>query len=518
MLNKMNKRMENVANGKMQKVQNNLTEGPDKVISDETSFEQRRKQLIAQWKHVQQPKSATDSNCLIVSLLNCVETDEERNILLGMERGAKVEYTKSNAYSAFHQWCDQRQSEGLAAVPAEPEKPKTAKGKLLSKEEEKMMEEWEALVSAREEKIEKIKNERYTAEGVYAWLEHLKGLGKIQNFIWRRAHAFDGHFSEWFSARLQKHGVGKKYVVFGYHGKGQGKDDISTRLLGLAARKRGREEDEDVREEPKQKRPRKKNSIADAYKKRTSPQQRTHAQKRDLFQQLIDNWATRKIGPPPVDVLMGADDVAVSARAWELTHMGAAGEKCTALAWRLANGRSLRSCQEEECYHKAGLIREAAESLRANMHARDETQGNDGEVAEKSAFVWGQPLRFGGISARQLEVMLLLEEKSAEQLLKRGEVSAEELLELEGISAEARRATVLHAQRMNDMKISRAGGIVTRHGIAARVVEGGDIVLMDPGLRQVHVMSREDVVKSCEEFFCCAVYYWAVYEVSIEVA
>ncbi len=45
-------------------MQKNLTEGPDKVISDETSFEQRRKQLIAQWKHVQQPKTATDSNCV----------------------------------------------------------------------------------------------------------------------------------------------------------------------------------------------------------------------------------------------------------------------------------------------------------------------------------------------------------------------------------------------------------------------------------------------------------------------
>ena len=499
-------------------MQNNLTEGPAEVISNEISFEQRRRQLIEQWKHVQQPKSATDSNCLIASLLNCVDDDEERSILLGLDREARVEYTKSTSYSAFHQWCDQRQSEGLAAVPAEPEKPKTAKGKLLSEEEKKMIEEWEALVSARKEKIEKIENERYTAEGVYAWLEHLKGLGKIRNFIWRRAHAFDGHFSEWFSARLQKHGVGKKFVVFGYHGTGQGKDDISTRLLGLAARKRKREEVEDVQEETTQKRPRKKNSIADAYKKRTSPQQRIIAQKRELVQQLIDDWATRKIGPPPVDVLMGADDVAVSARARELTRVDATEKKCTAQAWRWAKGRSLQSRQEEESYHKAGLIREAAESLRANMHARDRTQGNDGKVAEKPLFVRGQPLRFGGISSRQLEVMLMLEKESAEQLLGRKEVSEEELLELEGISAEAKRATLLHAKRMERMPMGRAGGIVTRHGIAARVVEGGDIVLMDPALRQVHVMSREDVVKSCEEFFCCVVYYWAVYEVVIEVA
>ena len=105
--------------------------------------------MIEQWKHVQQPKSATDSNRLIVSLLNCVDNDEERNIELGIERGTKVEYTKSTAYSAFHQWCDQRQSERLAAVPAEQDKPKTAKGKLLSEEEEEKIKEWEAVVSAR---------------------------------------------------------------------------------------------------------------------------------------------------------------------------------------------------------------------------------------------------------------------------------------------------------------------------------------------------------------------------------
>lgn len=76
----------------------------------------------------------------------------------------------------------------------------------------------------------------------------------------------------------------------------------------------------------------------------------------------------------------------------------------------------------------------------------------------------------------------------------------------------------LHAERMTSLSASMAGGIVTRHGVAARVVEGGgDIVLMDPALRQVHVMGRGDVYKSCEEFFCCAVHYWAVYEVDIEV-
>jgi hypothetical protein len=46
-----------------------------------------------------------------------------------------------------------------------------------------LLKEWEAVVSARKEIIERIENERYTSEGVYAWLEHSKGLGKIRNFI-----------------------------------------------------------------------------------------------------------------------------------------------------------------------------------------------------------------------------------------------------------------------------------------------------------------------------------------------
>lgn len=463
----------------------NSVETQEKVLSDKMAYAERRRQLIAEWKHVQQPNSVKDSNCLIVSLLNCVDSDGERNVLLGHNKGDNVEYSSGAAYRVYHQWCDQRQAENMEALSELPAKPEATEGKGKSVVDKEEIEKWEKLVSDREAEVERIENERYTSEGIYAWLEHLKGLGKISRFVWKRAHNLDNGFSEWFSTRMQTKGVGKRYIIFGYRGTGQGKADFENRLIGLEARKRGREEEESPQEVPKKKRPRQGNSVVNSYKgnKRKGPVQILKSQKQKLFQKLIDQWSVRKVGPPPVDVLMGADDVALSIQARALTIGEEAVEKgVTVKEWRRATGRSSQSYQDEEQYHKKCLKFEANERLRASMYARDQTQGNDGEVAEKSPYVWSQPL-----------------------------VASED-------TPEEKRAMELHAERMTSLSASMAGGIVTRHGVAARVVEGGgDIVLMDPALRQVHVMGRGDVYKSCEEFFCCAVHYWAVYEVDIEV-
>lgn len=482
MLNKMSTTGKKMANGETHE---NSSEGQEKALADKMAYAVQRRQLIAEWKHVQQPNSVKDSNCLIVSLLNCVNSDEERNVLLGRDKGENVEYSSGEAYSVFHQWCDQRQAQKMKALPGLPEKPEGTEGEGGSEVDKEEMAKWEKLVSNREAEVEKITNERYTSEGIYAWLEHLKGLGKISSFVWKRAGELDKGFSEWFTSRMQKKGVGKRYIIFGYRSTDRGKADLENRLIGLEARKRGREEEESPQEVPKKKRPRKGNSVVNSYKgnKRKGPVQILKAQKLKLFQKLINEWSVMKASPPPVDVLMGADDVALTIRARALTI----GEEATAKGmtvkeWRELTKRSRQSYQDEEDYHKKCLKFEANERLRASMYARDQTQGDDGEVAKKLPYVWSQPLVASGNTP------------------------------------EEKRAMELHAERMKSLSASMAGGIVTRHGIAARVVEGGNIVLMDPALRQVHVMGRGDVYKSCEEFFCCAVYYWAVYEVAIEVS
>lgn len=390
-------------------------------------YQEEKRYITENWHLIKQPGAADDANCLIASVLNCVDSDYERHALLGITQpGREVDYQQSEAYAEYARF--------FTRLRAEPKKEKTYED-----------------------------NVQYTATGMYLWLEHLVQRRILKQYTWKRVSNLEQGLGAWFGDKMEKEGKGKRYVIFGYHPKASGTHELNERLREI----RGAN--------PKKQR---------RFKGNTGTWARN-------LGKIIDRWAAMKkrVPPtgvtvkvrdqPPVEGLMGPDPACVDEEARRRTLNGVKLPKVKGAVtdWCNMKGITMEVFQKSLTRHRRRVVREMEEKLRVDMHRRDATTGR------RPAF-------------KPLGVIPKFDD--ADQAFK------------------------AHETRMKSLW-KRAAGTdkahpVTLHGIAARVLDNGGIILLDPAAQAAKYMHVNDVYQSCVTFLSACTYYWAVYEISVEVA
>lgn len=425
------------------------------IKQQKEQYENEKEKVQNEWRLIKQPGKADDANCLIASVLNCVDTDLERRALLGMTQRDTVDYQTSEAYAVyaafFAKWkADQpkREAAFLAKWKAEQAKERTIEEKAKMEKEEEKDEERAKLVND--------ENLQYTSTGMYLWLEHLVESKILKGYTWKRVSTLEQGLGAWFGNKMRTEGKGKRYVIFGYHAKNSGTHEFHERLRRIR------------RANPKKRM---------QFKGNTGTWVKNMAK-------IIDRWAiSKKRDHPPVEGLMGPDPEYVDELARMRTVEGAKlPMKTGAVAeWCQANGKTVAYFQKLMKMHRRRIVREEEERVRAEMHQRDFTNGPGGY---RPPF---QPLA-----------------------------------EIAQVDAEDQGGYKVHQDQMKSMQAKAEsrdyGNIVTLHGIAARFVDNGGVVILDPSAQSAKYLHSNDVLQSCTTFLSACVYYWAVYEIAVELA
>ncbi len=426
------------------------------IEQQKAQYEEEKEKVQRDWQLIKQPGQADDANCLIASVLNCVDTDRERRALLGMtQKKKKVDYQSSEAYEVyaafFAKWKADQPKRDAAFIA----KWKAEEAKERSIEEKAKMEKEKEKDEARA-KLYNDKNLQYTSTGMYVWLEHLVESKILKGYTWQRVSTLEQGLGAWFGNKMRTEGKGKRYVIFGYHAKKSGTHQFHERLKRI---------------------------------RRANPRKQTHFKGNTgtwvkNMAKIIDRWAIlKKRDHPPVEGLMGPDPEYVDEEARMRTFGGAKlPMKMGAVAeWCQAHGKTVAYCQRLMKMHRRRIVREEEERLRAEMHQRDITNGPGG---------YRDPFK--------------------------------PLAEIAQVDEEDQDGYILHKDRMKSMLKKAASkdsvNIVTLHGIAARCLDNGGVVIMDPAAQSAKYMHSNDVLQSCTTFLSACVYYWAVYEIAVEVA
>lgn len=145
----------------------------------------------------------------------------------------------------------------------------------------------------------------------------------------------------------------------------------------------------------------------------------------------------------------------------------------------------------EKTYNGAAIRRELFESMQYEMMCRDKT---DKSVRNEAT----------GVCVKKLSGQKRTREG---KLLGRDDV----FLNVEEEMAVSKAAESPDFSKKKETK----KGIVTRHAVALKITDKGDVIVLDPATSVCRVLSRLDVVTSCHEFCKLVADYWAVYELSV---
>eukprot|EP01033_Poteriospumella_lacustris_P014696 gene14696-10509_t len=262
-------------------------------------------------------------------------------------------------------------------------------------------------------------------------------------------------------------------VIFGYHGRGDAKREMLDKCIYRTAA--AREVEETV--------------------VRLHQTERTKALAKRSFEVVVDLWAANGWnGPVPVQGYNACDSWDLDKEALERTLIPAVWvndcwtivreEPCEGVqAWKELTGRDQSSFERELRSNRYMARAEKEEVKNYEMHSRDRTNMPRAKKSEAP-------------ESKEPEV----EPKKEKQPM-----TGEWLL------------AALKRKEQPDFSTKRSkNSPVSRHAVAGRVTQEGDVVLLDPSLDNAHLVSRNDLTSSVSGILSCFVDHWAVYEFRVD--
>ena len=445
------------------------------VRAQVTSFKAGKEKYIKDhYIPVRQPMSHTNGCCLIVSALNCLDDDEQRRKFLGGIPD-HMKFTDMQAYRQFQQYFTQQVSEHG----------------------------YDPYI-------------QYTFDGLKMWLNHLRrDLKVIKSFVWTRAKRFDSALglSVFFQKEFGQNCAGKTYIMCGYRNgsdtkPGSVEPDYSRLCYTKHAQQlaEARRVVEDAEKKTESERKRRKTNVVNDYKKRSSPHEQRDKRIKAAQVEIMQKWQVVRASsdspaPAPLDGYFNRDMASMQEAAVARTLMDVDDLNVVYASqreWMIATGRDAISFNKEVNHNLKGIEVECMERMAAEISYRDATSK---ETYDEST---GELLDAG--KKRKVGMVLTLDEskvrsgtdfKEPEE-----EIAVRKLLKL-----------AKPARPLSTKKVA-----VSSHAVCLRVIENGDVVILDPALPKARILSKDDVAGTCREFTMLMAHYYSVFELNVEFA
>lgn len=306
--------------------------------------------------------------------------------------------------------------------------------------------------------------------------------GKIKSFVWKKNRFLVEGLFRFFHSKMEGE-QGNTYVLFCYRAGGTDWKEDLKRVYNIDA---SRALERASREEVKRK-------CIQLKRARKPGKGGTVRSLKNCWEEVAHRWsASARHTPAPVDGYRGVDPDTLDRLATERT-LGVVIEtgvgfrktkgKCANVAdWKKITGRDKGSFDLEYRWNRRMLRAEGAEALSKDMFERDATEEDEDEnppldMPKKKA-----------VGLRRSQGMRCVEQRIAQFKRKR---------------------------KPQFKRVVNHDKPVTRHGVGMRVVTGGDVVLMDPASELVRVVSKVDVVRSCDALLSSFVEYWGAYRFKV---